>query len=93
MFKKNNPRGEIVVDARPLDDYLSPNEPHAMTLHLKIDTEKSLSMDEAKELLRQSEARGLEPSELALDYLRLGIREGSKPTAPETAAHVVDRTR
>lgn len=66
-----------------------------MTLHLKIDTEKSLSMDEAKELLRQSEARGLEPSELALDYLRSGIREGSKEaTTPEpAAAHLVDRTR
>lgn len=58
-----------------------------MTLHLKIDTEKSLSLDEAKELLRQSEDKGLDPSDLALDYLRQGIRAGSKsdPSTPSPA--------
>ncbi len=46
-----------------------------MELTLTIDTDRSLSMEEAKELLIQSRAKALPPQELVLDFIRAGLRE------------------
>ena len=45
-----------------------------MELTFKIKTEEAMSLSEAKELQDLSEKRRLSPSELAVDFIREGLR-------------------
>jgi hypothetical protein len=50
-----------------------------MELTITIDTDRSLSMEEAKELSIQSRAKGMPPHELIVDFIRAGLRELKSP--------------
>lgn len=56
-----------------------------MELTITIDTDRSLSMEEAKELNLQSKAKGLPPHELVIDFIRAGLRD-LKSAAPQGSA-------
>jgi hypothetical protein len=60
-----------------------------MELNFKISTDESMTLAEAKELTELSEARKLTPSELAIDFIREGLRR-EREAAP---AQSPDRTR
>jgi hypothetical protein len=70
-----------------------------MELLIHIDTNRSLSMEEAKELDFQSRRKGLPPQELVLNFIREGLRglkadpSTSSAVAVTTRPAIVDRTR
>jgi hypothetical protein len=56
-----------------------------MELTIHIDTNRSLSMEEAKELDIQSRRQGLPPQDLVLGFIRDGLRSlKSDPSTPST---------
>lgn len=68
-----------------------------MELTLKLSTEESMTLSEAKELTEQSQLRNVTPAELAVDFIKEGLRRlretPTEPAAPTHREPIVDRVR